>query len=174
MNEIEKYERCIELARKSPCQKLGFGALLIDPVWPEVIVAEEYNKPIAPLANMCIPDCCRFNIPSRTQSMIGACGHAEEACLWTAAKDPNVNIDRLEMYVAGVNTRGLPLVNGIAYPLVKTDLAFTCIRCAVQMYLAGIRGVNVWVNDTWYFVPASEALKQAEKYATRALEVDSK
>ena len=167
MNEIEKYERCIELARLSPCQKLGFGALLIDPMYPEVIVAEGYNEPILPLAGDCIPDCCRFNIPSRTQSMMGACGHAEEACLWTAVRHLRANnIDLFEMYVAGVNAVG--------HPLVKKNFTYTCIRCAVQIYQAGIRGINVWINDSWHFVPAFDAVKQSREYAVGAREVDSK
>jgi deoxycytidylate deaminase len=167
MNAVEKYERCIELARLSPCQKLGFGALLIDPAYPETLIAEAYNEPILPLADMCIPDCCRFNIPSRTQSMLGACGHAEEACLWKMAKNPEIKTyDHLEIYVAGVNSVGAPLV--------KKDLTFTCIRCAVQMYQAGIRGVNVWINDSWHFIGVFDAVQQARDYAVGAMKVDSK
>ena len=166
MNSLEKYKRCIELARLSPCQKLGFGALLIDPR-DDTLVAEAYNEPILPLANDCIPDCCRFQIPSRTQSMLGACGHAEEACLWTMVRNPHVrSIDHLEMYVAGVNSEGIPLV--------KRNHTFTCIRCAVQMYRAGIRGVNVWLNDSWHFVEVYKAVQQSRDYAVGAMEVDSK
>ncbi len=166
MNEIEKYERCLQLARRSPCQKLGFGAMLIDPMF-NTLVAESCNTTIPPLADMCSPNCCRFEIPSRTQSMLGACGHAEEACLWKVANDTGYEeYDHLEMYVAGVNTEGLPLV--------KTDFTFTCIRCATQMYLAGIRGVNIWINEAWYFIPAYRALAQAKEYATGAMEADSK
>ncbi len=166
MNDLEKYERCIELAKQSPCQKLGFGALLINPYFDNP-VAESYNFPIGPLADMCAPDCCRFQIPSRTESMLGACGHAEESCLWQMARNPEVKVFAyLEMYVAGVNSEGAPLV--------KTDFTFTCIRCATQMYLAGIRGVNVWINEAWYFVPVYRALVQAKEYATGAMEADSK
>lgn len=166
MNAVEKYERCIELARLSPCQKLGFGALLIDPM-NDILIAEAYNEPILPLADDCIPDCCRFNIPSRTQSMLGACGHAEEACLWKVAKDPRVlRYDHLEIYVAGVSSAGVPLV--------KSKLTFTCIRCAVQMYRAGIRGVNVWMDDAWHFVDVYNTVQQSRDYAVGAMEVDSK
>ncbi len=166
MNSIEKYERCVELARQSPCQKLGFGALLINP-WFEEPVAEAYNFPIGPLADMCAPDCCRFQIPSRTESMLGACGHAEEACLWQMARNPEIkSYGDLELYVAGVNSVGLPLV--------KNAFTFTCIRCATQMYLAGIRGIYIWISDTWYFIHTDEALRQAKEYATGAMEADSK
>ena len=166
MNALEKYERCTELARLSPCQKLGFGALLIDPR-DDTLIAEAYNEPILPLASDCIPYCCRFNIPSRTQSMLGACGHAEEMCLWDAAKNPEIeSYNHLEIYVAGVNSAGVPLV--------KKNLTFTCVRCAVQMYRAGIRGVNVWLNDSWHFVEVYNAVQQSRDYAVGAMEVDSK
>jgi hypothetical protein len=99
--------------------------------------------------------------------MLGACGHAEEACLWEMARNPEVKTyGNLELYVAGVNSVGLPLV--------KTAFTFTCIRCATQMYLAGIRGINVWIRDAWYFVPTHDALVQAKEYATGAMEVNSK
>ncbi len=166
MNGLEKYERCIELARRSPCQKLGFGALLVDPQF-NILVAEAYNFPIGPLADMCAPDCCRFNIPSRTESMLGACGHAEENCLWQAAKNNSLaSLKMMEIHVAGVSAQGMPLV--------KTDFTFTCIRCATQMYLAGIRGVNVWIHDSWFFIPTFEAVQQARDYATGVLEANNK
>lgn len=167
LQPTEIYLECLSLARQTPCQKLGFGAVLIEDDI-QAPRARAYNKKIGPLAEfVCTEKCIRFDIQSRTQSMIGACGHAEERCLWTATKHGLTEMSKSELYVQGVE---IPSMN----PLTKTAATFTCIRCATQMDYAGVRGINVWFMDEWHFIPTDEAVRQAMMYATMELEVDSK
>ena len=157
------YKPCFHNALNSPCQKMKFGCVVRynpknDPEIIYEIVYEGYNKTIEPLRSLCEPTCIRFNIPSRTESMIGACGHAEEMALWGAIKKC-VPLDECEMYVAGVYSNGLPYV--------KNELEFTCLRCAVQIYYSEIKKVWVPVVDRWEALTGEECVKTARAYATK-------
>lgn len=166
MTPEEVYEACTALARKSPCQKLGFGAVLIHKP-SRSLVAEAFNSPLLPLADMCEGECIRFHIRSRTRSMIGACAHAEEICISKAVVGGlGAKLRYCELFVRGWDPQRQTHVNGTG-----DRAAFTCIRCATQMYLYGILGVNVWFGGEWHFVPSEKALEQAKLYAMGALEV---
>ncbi len=161
----ELYTLCLGLAKTSLCQKLGFGAVLIEDDVP-MPRAQASNNPIPELAHLCEDHCIRFGIPSRTESMIGACGHAEEQCVWMAMKHGMTEMSKSELYVQGCAKDG--------FPLVKKRPTFTCIRCATMMQYAGVRGINVWYHDDWLFIDTGLAIYQASQYATGKLEVDSK
>lgn len=155
------YDECLELAKESGCKKMGFGAILVD-MNEEKIIARSNNSPIGPLQYLCETECIRNQIPSRTESMVGACAHAEERCLWAAAQT-GVDLSRCELYIMGVRADGESLV--------KEGLEFTCIRCATHMYLSGVRGVNVWYQEAWHLIPSEIALEQATPYALQAKEL---
>lgn len=157
------YKRCFYAALDSPCQKMKFGCVLRHYYdcerigvarWEEV---ETCNKTIEPLRSSCEPTCIRLNIPSRTESMRGACGHAEELALWEAVKK-FIPVGDSEMYVAG-------LYNNCS-PYIKSEPIFTCPRCAVQIYLSGIRKVYVPVIDHWEELTGEECVKTARAYET--------
>jgi len=148
------------LAPSSKCKKLRFAAMLYD-VEKFRVLSVALNNPLEPMAYLCEDECIRFSIPSRTQSMIGACAHAEEICLWNAVRE-GYNLQNAEMFVFGVDLEGKPIH--------KPDPRFTCIRCAVQMYHAGIRGVNVWFEDRWHLSSTEKAIKDALVFAERGLE----
>ena len=101
--------------------------------------------------------CIRFNIQSRTESMIGACGHAEELVLAKAARE-KLPLGACEIYVAGLYSNGLPYI--------KTEPVFTCLRCAVQIYNFGVKKIYVPVVDKWVALSAEQALETARAYAT--------
>ena len=126
------YQKCFFNALESPCQKMKFGVVIVHQ--PTSItyefVSEGCNRTIEPLKSLCEPTCIRFNIPSRTDSMIGACSHAEESALWNAVK-MRIPLKECSLYVAGVYPNGLPHFR-------KTN-EFTCLRCAVQLYLSEIK-----------------------------------
>lgn len=152
------YCRCIHQALRSPCQKKGVGAILVHD--EDAIIGRECNRPIKGLESLCQPSCIRFSIPSRIESMLGACGHAEERLLWGEVSGglPQNSFAHSEIYVAGVTAQGLPEKR--PFP------EFTCLRCAVAMHYAGIAAVNVahdgkrWVRQT-----TQEALASAKEYA---------
>lgn len=172
MNRIQKlrlYETCIKQARLSSCKKMGFGAVLYHEV-KEMIAWEAHNTQMFGMSDICEPECVRMKIPSRTQSMVGACAHAEELCLWNALGDfrrkgftlaPEQILPNCSLYVAGVWNDGTPIERG--------EAGFTCIRCATQMLHSGVRGVNVWFERDWHFFRAAHALRDSFKYATQAL-----
>ncbi len=167
MTPKEIYLLCLSLARASPCQKLGFGAVIMEDDM-SIPRAQTFNGTIGPLAYLCPEgECVRLKIQSRTQSMIGACCHAEERALFSALTNGRTEMSKSDLYVQGVQ---FPSMN----PLVKIDPTFTCIRCATQMLFSGIRGINVWFEEEWNFIPTEKALEQASHYAIGILEVNSK
>lgn len=153
--ESDVYRRCYTAAMGSPCQKMRFGALLMR---QGAYVSTMCNATIEPLKSLCEPKCIRLGIQSRTESMIGACGHAEEHVLWDAVRN-GIKLSDCDLYVAGVQMNGRPWL--------KDRAEHTCLRCAVQMHNAGILRVFVPVGDRWESVTTAEALEQAKAYATK-------
>jgi deoxycytidylate deaminase len=153
--ENELYRGCYKAAMASPCQKMRFGCVLTR---RGQVIAETCNGTIEPLKHRCEPTCIRLGIQSRTESMLGACGHAEEFALWEAAKQ-GVPIDECDLYVAGVHMNGRPWL--------KARAEHTCLRCANQMHNAGILRVFVPVGDRWESVTTAQALAQADAYANK-------
>lgn len=158
------YCKCFCNALDSPCQKMKFGAVIVNHSGErniesalEITVKEGYNKTIEPLKSLCEPTCIRFAIPSRTESMIGACGHAEENALYAAVKI-GVPLHKCDLYVAGIYPNGLPYI--------KTQNEFTCLRCAVQIYNFGINRVWVPTTNGWQSLTGEECVKTALAYAT--------
>ncbi len=148
------YHQCYMAAMGSPCQKMRFGCVLTH---AGEVVAATCNGTIDPLKHLCEPKCIRFNITSRTESMIGACGHAEEFAIKTAM-DKGVPLSECDLYIAGVQMNGSPWL--------KTQAEHTCLRCAVQMHNARIRRVFVPVGKKWESLTTAQALTQAAAYAT--------
>jgi len=149
------YRECILQALQSPCQKMGKGAVIATDEGD--IIHSDYNRFQEGLEDMCTPECIRMTIASRTDSMIGACGHAEEALLWEASRD-GLEMSFLHVYVATTGPNGLPLFE-------RPRPEFTCIRCAVQMVNANLGSVNVIYDGQWHRQSPQEALKSSAAYA---------
>ena len=80
-----------------------------------------------------------------------------------AAAAVGANLARCEIFIQGVKPGGEHLT--------RQGIEFTCIRCATQMYLAGIRGVNMWFEEEWHLVRPEDAMRQAFQYAIQAKEL---
>lgn len=160
-HEMSIYEKCIELASRSPCKKRGFGcvATYYDEILP---TSYSYNKHLDETEHLCKPECIRNSIPSGSDSMIGACVHAEDVAIWNIIKvHHSLHRMSIRLYVAGVSKPD-------NIPLVKSDPHFYCIRCATTMLLSGIEGVNVYVESRrWVFLTAQEAYETSLEYALR-------
>jgi len=148
------YQKCFYAALDSPCQKMKFGCVITH---NNEIVYEGCNKIIEPLKSLCEPTCIRFSITSRIESMLGACGHAEEG-LWDVV-NKGIPINECELYIAGLYVNGLPWL--------KQAAEHTCLRCAVQMYNAHLKTIYVSVVDRWVGITPEQALKTARSYATK-------
>ncbi len=149
------YRRCFYQALDSTCQKMKFGCVITH---NGKIVYEGYNQKIDALKSLCEPKCIRLGITSRTESMLGACGHAEEQGLWQIVHD-RLPTEECELYIAGIYPSGLPWL--------KKEPEHTCLRCAVQMHYAKIKLIYVPVIDHWEGITAEQALKTAKAYATQ-------
>ncbi len=149
------YKACFYNAIESPCQKMKFGCVIIH---NNQIVYEGHNDTMEPLESLCKPECIRFQIQSRTDQMLGACGHAEELGLWAVAKK-RIPLDECELYIAGIHPNGLPWI--------KKEPEHTCLRCSTQMYNANVEKIFVPVIDKWIGITPKEALDTALKYATK-------
>jgi len=160
----EIYEMCLALAKQSACKKLGYGAVLLhkDSSAQWTLVSQARNSPLLPLSDLCANECIRLKIKSGVNVMVGACAHAEELCIWAAMRDGARDLRHCELFVQGVTPDDTPVV--------LTTESFYCIRCASQMYLAGVRGVNVWGGGEWHFVSSEDALSRAKLYALETLE----
>lgn len=152
------YQVCFDNALDSPCQKMKFGCVIIKNEPRAEMVYEGCNKTIEPLRSLCELTCIRFNIQSRTESMIGACGHAEELGIWNIVKR-RINPKKCALYVAGLFSNCLPYI--------KKEPDFTCLRCAVQLYYAEIGKIYVPVNDKWVGFSAEKAIETARAYAMK-------
>lgn len=151
----KRYLRCLELAYASPCQKAGFGSLIGHELTGATLA--DCNRPIDAVAHLCVPDCIRNGIQSRTESMIGACGHAEE---WVMKQmhDRGWKAEHCHLYVAGTTADGLPWL--------KTKASHTCLRCSTKMHMEGISKIFVPVETgEWQSITTYEATHDAALYA---------
>src|SRR3990172_1508710 len=64
------YKLCLDNAFESPCQKMGFGSIIVKD--SEVIYKGDNDQAIEQLKEFCEPKCIRLDIQSRTDSTIGA------------------------------------------------------------------------------------------------------
>lgn len=149
------YKHCFGSALESRCQKMWFGCVVTH---QSKVVYRGCNKIIQPLKSMCKPTCIRFSITSRTESMLGACGHAEEWAL-KAVKEKNIPFKECNLYIAGFSAKGKPWI--------KKEREHTCLRCASQMYFAQVGSIYVAVVDKWEKLSTEEALETARLYATK-------
>lgn len=147
------YRQCFDAALDSLCQKMKFGCVITH---FSHVIYKGCNATIPGLKTLCEPNCIRFGIVSRTESMLGACGHAEEIGLWTVVRQGRP-LEGKRLYVAGFYPNGLPWI--------KERAEHTCLRCAVQMHYAGIQDIVVPTVIGWVGMSAEVALKTALAYA---------
>ena len=157
-NDIFKI--CFETALDSECQKMKFACLVF---YKNSLVVKTANKTIGPLKELCQPECIRFKISSRTESMIGACGHAEEWAIWETINQ-KIPLNDCSFFIAGFNGKDNT-------PWIKSEAEHTCLRCAVQMYMAKIGRIYVPVNDEWGPTTPEMALKTSLAYAIKEKEI---
>ncbi len=152
------YRVCFDAALDSTCQKFWVGTVVKDVKYNGGIIYISSNETIAPLKSFCDPKCIRLSIQSRTESMIGACGHSEELAIWEMVRR-KIPLSECEFYVAGFSPNFMPYNK--KYP------EFTCLRCAVQIYNSGVKTVYVSFDGKWVGLTAEECVKQAVAYATK-------
>ena len=157
----EIYLRCYEIARSSTCDKMQFGCVITH---NQAVIHQSCNRRLNALKALCEPTCIRLSLISRTDSMLGACTHAEE-CLWDVVHS-DVPIDECELFVAGFYPDGSPWL--------KTVAEHTCLRCAVQMHYAKLKMIYVPVTDRWEGLTTEEALKTALAYASRQKRIETR
>jgi deoxycytidylate deaminase len=149
----ERYQACYKAALLSPCQKMRFGATLVH---DGGAVITDSNRTITPLASFCQTSCIRLGITSRTESMIGSCGHAEEWVLWEAVRR-GLPLGQCDLYIAGLRPT--------SHPWIKDKPVHTCLRCSTQMWYAGLRRIYVPVQAGWAGITTEEAILTAKDYA---------
>lgn len=147
------YRKCFDAALDSPCQKMKFGCVVTH---HQQVYYTSCNETIPELKSLCDPTCIRFGITSRTESMLGACGHAEEKAVWGIMHQGRPLTDCC-LYIAGFYPNGLPWI--------KERAEHTCLRCAVQMHYAGLGQVVVPTVIGWVGMSTKVALQTALAYA---------
>lgn len=154
------YRAGFDAAMDSPCQKMKFGAVA---VYDGQMVATAYNGHNPVLKDLCEPKCIRFDIPSRTESMIGGCDHAEEL-LMDKVRDLGISLKETDIYVVGLSEKNLPWV--------REEAEHTCIRCSHQMHRAGVNSIVVPVKDQGLVnISPQAALESAKLYALQVKKV---
>lgn len=153
------YQACFSAALDSPCQKMKFGCVIMH---NGAVVYQGANKTIPGLRSLCEPKCIRHSIASRTESMLGACGHAEEWGIWNLV-EKKLPLEECELYIAGFFPDG--------FPWIKKAKEHTCLRCSVQMHNAHLKVVHVPVVNRWESMTTEEALETARAYATQEKKV---
>jgi len=138
------------VAQQSDCQKRHFGAVAVK---DGRILLYRANMKLPYHAYLCEGECIRMKIDSGMDSMIGACGHAEERLIWALGAGALGS----DIYVLQVD------MEGKAIPV--STKRFYCARCATTMYYAGVRGVWVFVVDHWEFLTTEEAIRSSYEFA---------
>lgn len=148
---------CLLTALSSDCQKGKYGCIVTH---PSLELIATTNRVAEPLKDWSEPVCIRIrnNIPSRTESMVGCCSHAEEEAL-KQIRENGWNPKDCKLYVAGYRS------NGLIY--IKPEPVFSCLRCAVQLYMHGIGEIYVPCREGWAKMTAEEAVKTAKKFALK-------
>ena len=160
-NKLELYNRLTRTAQKSPCQKLGFACALMKRDFLTIVT---YNAPLKWSKFVCDDECVRFEIPSRTQSMIGACGHAEEKAIWKAIEKFGT-AQGSHLYVTGV-------LKPSNEPLIYSRTEFSCIRCATIMNYAKVKSINWWIDGkTLVSQTPQEAYKSSMRFALGEIKI---
>lgn len=151
------YQACFFAALDSPCQKMKFGCAVL---YDDQLVHVAHNDFIEPLKELCEPTCIRLSLPSRTESMLGACGHAEEFALWEMVCC-GISLKKCDLYVAGIYPNGMPWLK-------KEAADHSCLRCSVQMHFARVK--KIWVpfcDHGWISLNTEQAVKGSLAYATK-------
>jgi deoxycytidylate deaminase len=148
----EIYRQCFFAALDSDCAKRNFGCIFVK---GGAIVHADANRKIPEIAHRCEPVCIRMDIASRTDSMVGACRHAEEG-IWDVVHR-GMRPEEVELYVAGFENDGTPWM--------KKSAEHTCLRCAVSLHLAKVKAIHVPVVDHWETVSPDSVLDTAFDYA---------
>jgi deoxycytidylate deaminase len=156
----ELYLRCFYASLDSMCEKMKFGCVIVHRA---KVVYEGCNEIIDALHSICKPRCIRLSITPRTESMLGACGHAEEG-LWHVIHR-GIPIHECELYVAGIYPTGQPWL--------KSEAEHTCLRCALQMHNAKIKRIYVPVVNHWEGLTTIRAVETALAYATQRKKVNT-
>lgn len=144
-------ENLVYEATKSDCEKRKFGACAVKENGHVIVYA--HNKRLPHHSFLCEDGCIRKKIDSGMDSMVGACGHAEEQVIWRLQEDAY----NCEVYVIQVD------FDGNIIP--RKEKGFYCARCATAMYYAGVKGVHVYVIDHWEFLTTLEAIASSYQFA---------
>lgn len=148
------YLACFGAAQFSECQKLRVGSILVH---NGEIVASGANKQLSGMKHLCDPECIRFEIPSRTDSLIGACAHSEEYAVHEAIR-LGIPLDECSLYVASFDVAG----NSAHF---RSKAEFTCIRCATLLSMSGIIEANVPLLSGWESVRGEDIIGTALPFA---------
>lgn len=149
------YRAGFDAAMDSPCQKMKFGSVAV--YQGNQILATAYNDYNPVTKDLCEPRCIRFDIPSRTEPMIGGCDHAEELVM-DKVRELGVSLKETSIYIVGLDQKNLPWM--------RAEAEHTCIRCSSQMYRAKVSSIVVPVKDKgWVNISPRAALESAKLYA---------
>lgn len=149
---MDYYEALFSKATDSPCQKRGFGCIL---VMDDKIAAFTNNHDIDEISHLCKPTCVRLSMPSGSESMVGDCGHAEEHAIWETIQKLGT-VKGAELWVLGVSKPDNTVLE---------NPKFYCIRCSTLMRYSGVAGVHCFSNNQWHWIPTEEAYKHSLEYA---------
>ena len=155
----EVYRLCFGAAQLSDCSYMQFGCVVFQEgkKQPKVMTSNRFVEPIKFLCSSDSSECIRKYIKSEQNLMIGACGHAEEWAL-KELREKKIHPDRCSFYVAGV----MPFIHT---PLLREKEGFSCLRCAVQLYMHGVKKIYIPVQDHWSSQTPEEALISSLDFA---------
>lgn len=157
--EQELLNRCYELAANSNCNKMNFGAVVINK--KGFILGEGCNRIATGLKEYCYP-CIREKITSGSHAEICSAIHAEQAAILDAfdGGDPSW-IDRPYcVIVAGQFPDGREWL--------KKEAMFPCTLCSRVIWAAGIK--EVWIPNIkreFYKMKIEDVLKTAMEYVIK-------
>lgn len=156
------FEKCWELADKSPCSKMKFGSVIVK---KGEIIGSGFNHP----AHSCIEELCDPCIRSGVKSsmLLERCTavHAEQAAIINAFTNGYSDLSDAVLYVAGKFPDGRKLI--------KTKPGLYCSFCSRIIAESGIKEVMVPTVDGAASMTIEEVLKTSYEFALGKRDVKS-
>ncbi len=145
--------KCWQLAKKSDCQKMNFGSIII---LNEKIIGEGYNHVAHPsLEDSC---CRREGVQSGTRTELCNAVHAEQVAMISAHKNGYDDLSEATLYVGGIFPDGKRLI--------KSEAGLYCTLCSRLMAEENIGQVVVPTKMGEIGMPITEILESSFKFAT--------
>lgn len=149
------FEKCFQLAEKSPCKKMKFGSVII---LDKKIIGQGYNHPVHKCVEYLCNPCIRESedISSGTRVELCSAVHAEQDAIFDARLGIN-DLSSSRLYIAGFYADGEKFI--------KQEKGFYCSFCSRIIARVGINDIRILTTKGEESLNIEELLASSYEYA---------